>query len=172
MSRDIQLTQYENASRAVTDPLLLLLWAHSGVQERLSCSSAATLDGQTYTAGAAEVNGLIIGESATVIVPANPERFAQVNNGTYRNQVCKIYSIAADPSKEDEFLLSDAVLALDGIIVSSEFSGGQIKAQIAHKTLTGNLTPRIKLNQLANHIPPAGTVLVSTKQNVELERSR
>ena len=173
MSRDLPLYQLQNASRVITSPLLLVLWAHSGTEERLSCSDTVTLDGETYSGGI-EVSNLVIGESATVVVDATAQRVFEVNAGAYRNQICKIYSISADPQQADAFESMDAVLALDGIISSSGFSesDGTVRASIVHKNLSNRLTPAMTISQVANHIPPAGTVLVSDKQNTELERSR
>lgn len=172
MSRDLPLLQLQNAEKQVTEPLLLVLWAHSGAEETLSCSAEAVLDGRNYLATGIEVSGLVIGDSATVTIPATRDRITEVNTGTYRNQVCKIYSVAANTAQEDNFDMHEAVIALDGIIVASEFTGSEIKASILHKSVVGNLTPRNNISEVANHIPPAGTVLVSTKQNTELERSR
>tara|TARA_R110002049_G_scaffold281333_1_gene460875 strand:+ start:33860 stop:34378 length:519 start_codon:yes stop_codon:yes gene_type:complete len=172
VSRDLQKATFDNASGAVTEPLLLVLWEHSGMEESLSCTVPVTLAGRNYAATGIEVSGLSVGESATVVVPVTAARITEVNNGTYRNRPCKIYSIAANPALDDDFDLLDAVLALDGIISASEFTGSEIRASIVHKSAVGNLTPRNTISEIANHIPPAGTVLVSTKQNTELEKSR
>lgn len=172
MSRDVGLQQLQNARGVITDPLVLIFWLHSGSEERFSCSDPVALDGKNYEAVGAAVSNLVIGESAVITVPATPSRVSEVNLRTYSHQSCKLYIIPANPQEQDNFTLNQAVLALDGIISFSSFGKGTVQASVVHKNMTESKSPRINISQLANHIPPAGTVILSTKQNLELERTR
>lgn len=172
MSREIQFTQLQRGKAQVTEPFILIMWAHSGRDERLSCSEAVTFDGGNYLATGISVSNLVVGESAVVSVPATRQRVLEVQNGTYRNKVCKIYAIAGDLSGTPVFAAYEAVLALDGVIISSEFTGSVVRAQVLHRNLLPRMAPRDNISQWANHVPPAGTVLISGKQNTELEKSR
>lgn len=164
-------TQLTNVEAMATKPVQVVMWGHSGVEELLSCSGDIVFDGQAYVPGIEIVN-IQDSRTATLKVPGDTDRVGEVQNGTYRGQACKIYAIPASPGDGGIYLLSEAVLQIDGIIDKSVYRAGTVTVTVIHKNLTGNLTPRHLMDAVANHIPPAGTQILWESDRLVLETRR
>jgi len=171
----IKLTpaKFSNAAAPSTRPVRLVRWEHSGALELLSCSGDITYNGEIFTAGGVNVLSVEDGRRATLSLPATPERVQEVINGNWRNgKICQIYAVPGLPADDGVYELEEGLLELDGIIDSSQYSGGTITINAVHKYLKGNLTPRTTFNAFSVHILPAGTVIEWEGQSYTLVSRR
>ncbi len=145
-----------------TRPVMLVRLDHSGTQELLSCSGNIEFDGELYTAGGVSIDSVSDGSAASLSLPATPERVAEVQNGTWRHAVCKIYAVPAVPGDSGSYVTADAILMLDGVIMASSFSGGKVSVSAIQRSLDGSNTPRNTISEVASHIPPPGSILTWT----------
>jgi hypothetical protein len=170
-SLDLTTTQQDLADASFTKPVMLVEWEFSGQEELLSTVLETVFDGRVFLPGI-KITNLQDHTSATLEVHASPERVKSIIAGTYRNRSCNIYLMIGDPNDDDVYEPEDAVVSLQGIIQKPEHVGDKITVTVLHKRFQGNFTPRGNIAEVARHIPPAGTVLVSDKENLELEKAR
>lgn len=172
MSIGITTAQLANTSLASTRPIRVIRWEHAGYLELLSESGSIEFNGEMFSAGG--LSSLIVddGRSATITMPGTRTRIAESVNGRWRTgKICQIYAIPALPEDDGFYDLEDGVLLLDGIIDSSEYSGGNLTIRALHKHLRGNLTPRLTFNAYSQYIPNAGA-LVSWEGETYMLKSR
>ena len=154
-----------------TRPINLIRWEHSGILELLSCSGPIVFNSEAYTEGGARIQSIQDGRSATLSTPATTARIAEVVSGNWRNGICQIYAIPGLPGDGLTYTLSEAVLQLDGMIVSSRFSGDDITLSILHKYSKGYTPPNL-ISEVCHHIPPAGTIISYNGDQMVLEARR
>lgn len=160
MSVGITTTQLANTSLTSTRPIRVIRWEHAGYLELLSESGAVEFNGELFGAGGLSSLSMDDGRSATITMPGTRTRIAESINGRWRNgKICQIYAIPALPADAGVYDLEDGVLLLDGIIDSSEYSGGNLTIRAVHKHLRGNLTPRLTFNAYSQYLPSPGTLL-------------
>lgn len=159
MGRDISSEQFNRRNAAATEEVYLIRWEHSGSMETISTSGQRVFDGESYSGGVFDkvsTNGL----NATLTLPADSNRAAEVNNGTWRGRkICKIYSVAADAGMAETFTVDQAFLVMDGIIETSGIANGRITVKVVHKNLSGKNTPRHNYNRVSSLLTPIGSVV-------------
>jgi len=172
MPRTLTESQSSYLGQESSRPINVVKWEHSGSEELLSCSGDVVFNSEAYSAGGLNISVIRNSHSATITLPATPARIAEVQNGTWRNGTCLIYAIPSDVSRTGNHASTEGVLQIDGIIVSSRYSGNEIAVSVIHKNLDGNYTPRNIADEVCNHIPPPGTLLVWDDENIVLESRR
>jgi hypothetical protein len=165
-------TQRDNAQGTSTRPIIIVQIEHSGALELLSASGPVVFDSDLYSAGGLNMGGIQDGENASLSLPSTATRIAEVQNGTWRGGICKIYAIPASPDDTGEYATTDAVLLIDGLILSSAFTGSAVTVNVIQQSMTGKLTPRHTLSEVCSHIPPPGDVLTWQNSSITFESRR
>lgn len=160
MARTLTATQQTNVEADATRPIYLVEWLHSGTIEYLSVNGEVTYGGQAYTPGELRINQIIDSDVATISMPATATRVAEVTSQVWRDRSCVIRLIPGAPGDSGTYTASPdaALVVMDGIIQTSVFAGNRITVTVKNKYFTGALCPRLRLDQVAHHIPPVGTV--------------
>lgn len=170
---ELSSSQRVNLDLTATRPVYVARIAHSGFEELLSGTGRVVFDGEIYAAGGISIKSITDNQTATLELPVTAARMGDIQNGTWRNGVCKIYAIPASPDDDGEFEASAGMLVLDGFIDSSNYSGGdRITCNATQTGMGRNLTPRNTLSEVCNHINPPGTVLAWQDDKLTLESRR
>ena len=159
MARTLTAGQTTNVEAASTRPIYIIDFGHSGATEYLSCSGDVTYGGQAYTGGELRVTQIVDSDVATITMPATSTRVTEVTTSTWRNGSVVIRLIPGAPGDSGTYTSSpdEAIVVMDGIIQSSNMSGEVITVTVKNKYFTGALAPRLRLDQIAHHIPPVGS---------------
>lgn len=172
MPISLTAAQLERIHASATRPIYLIQLNHSGTVEYLSCSGAVTFNSQAYTAGGANLKAIRGARSATLTIKQTPARIGEIQSSVWRGGICKIYYIPGLPTDTPTYALADGILVLDGLIDTTSAQGSSITIQAKHKFLTGVMAPILTINQICNHIPPAGSVTDWEGERVKTEPSR
>lgn len=162
MTVGITTTQLANTSLTSTRPIRVIRWEHAGYLELLSESGAIEFDGELFGAGGISTLSVDDGRSATITMPGTRTRIAESINGRWRNgKICQVYAIPGLPEDDGVYDIDAGVLLLDGVINSSQYSGGVLTVRAIHKSLNGNLTPRLTFNAYSQYLPNPGVLVTS-----------
>lgn len=160
MPRNATEAQVDNLDLPSTRPIYCVWLEHSGSAELLSSSGPVVFNTLPFQGGGVNVKRILDSHSATLVLPATATRNAEVQNGTWRNGRCVIYAVPAAPSDGNVFTGDEGFVLLDGIIDDSKLADDRVTLQVIHTNLDGNYTPRNTADEVCNHIPAPGTVLL------------
>jgi hypothetical protein len=172
MARTLTATQQTNVDAAATRPIYIIEWTHSGSTEYLSVTGDITYGGQAYTQGGVNISQIIDSDVATLTMPATSTRITEVQDATWRQGTCVIRTILGAPGDSGTYTASpdQALVIMDGNIQSSRLNGEVITVTVKNKYFAGALCPRLRLDQVANHIPPVGTTFDWGSSQVSYEQ--
>jgi len=160
MAKTLTSDQLDNVSATSTRPVYLVQLQHGSAIEYLSSSGDVSLDGIVYSEGEITVQAIEDSRRATLSMMATPARLSECIAGTWRGEkVCKVFVVPATPDSAGAYVMSEAILALDGVIDDSKMSGLTITINALHKYAATRYTPRLNCSELSAVIPPAGSAL-------------
>ena len=172
MPRDLTLAQQSLVDAASTKPIIIAEIAHSGISELLSATDRVVYEGRVFSAGGFKLVGIRNAQSATVSLPFTTARVQQVQSGSWRGGVLKVWAILADPSIPADYTAVDAILMLDGEIVSSQYSGESVQVQATHVLAGSRVSPRHTYNLVVADPPAAGASITWEGETLVLEPRR
>jgi len=157
-----------------TRPIFVIEIQHGGSSELMSSSGRVLFDGRSYAAGGFNLRSIRDAESAEIELPFSSTRVAEIQSGSWRGGLCKIWAIIASPDDPEgtEYSASDGFLRLDGRIQSSRLSGNSITVSIVHALANSKVSPRHTYNSVCNFIPGSGAVIVWEGDSLTLESRR
>jgi hypothetical protein len=160
MTVGITTGQFNNTGETSTRPIRVVRLEHSGSLELISENGDIEFNGELFSAGGIMAMSVGDGRRATLTLSGSATRIAESVAGRWRNgKICQIYAVPGLPTDTGVYDLEDGVLLLDGIIDSSEYSGGVVTVRAIHKHLRGNLTPRQTFNVYSQYIPAPGSIV-------------
>lgn len=169
MPRDLTEAQLTNLALTSSRPVYCVWIEHSGMIELLSSSGDIVANTLPFSAGGVNIKRIQDSHSATLELPATPERIAEVINGTWRYKPCYIYAIPGAPGDDGVYTVDEVVTLLSGVIDDSKFSENVVTVTVINSNLDGNYTPRNVYDEVCNHIPAPGTVIVWDDETLVLE---
>jgi len=166
--------QESTVSAGATRPIFIAEIAHGGQSELLSSSGSLIFDGRSFAEGGFNVKSIQDAQSARVELPWSIARVQEVQSGSWRGGICKIWAIIAgvDDPVGGEYTSDDGFLRLDGRIQASSLRGDAIQLTIAHSIAGSKISPRHTYNAVCSHIPASGTRIVWEGDSVTLESRR
>lgn len=142
--------------------------------EYLSTNGDVTVDTVTYTGSDVGITGVSDWTSGTIKLVPNTSRVAEVIEGGWLNNPCKISLLPISNNRQlmeegyveelyayDGIVQEDPILLLDGVLTAANIStgdNGTVNLTVSHKAFVGQWTPRLRMtNQFLNFLPEAGS---------------
>lgn len=173
MLREHTEQQADNLAPSSARPIVLIEWEHSGTPELLCATGIITYDSRLFGLAPITVNKVVNGVSALLTLTATNERIAESINNTWREGLCRIYNIPAQPADNRGYAAEEAIVQIDGEIDSSQWDGAdKIKIDVRQTTISSNRTPRDRLDNFGNHMPAPGTAFRWEDDEIILVKER
>lgn len=167
---DLDSTVFAYLDGTATNPAYFVKWKHNGsTVEYLGTGSAmSVIDlSATVEAEAVDVVGFSgDGSAVSLRVPATPARVGQVQDGTWRGQICEVW-LNTDSISDASY---DAIRIFYGVIDASSYDGGFVNVTARQNTTIGRSTPVSAYADCCNHLPVPGEVVSFSGNTVIIEQ--
>ena len=166
MSRIPSITQRTILASDATAPIYLIDIDLTG-EQHLSTNGTHLIDTTLYESGEVSLQSIDGFETARIFIPRTAERDAAILAGGWRGKECRIWLLPSEGGEEPT--QGERILLLDGVLDAAE-SLEWAEVTVVHRAFLARWAPWIRIAPpIANHLPPAGSVLEWEGERVTLE---